>query len=123
MPKYFFELFVFLIFLIGVLGLVSGKVELSGFISSVIAFTILESLRRKSEKKKKDIHYDERVIKNIYKFTSTVLLIAVSVLLVFLAINSYLLGINTIQINYLMLYLIVTFYISLFLGPTIIKDK
>lgn len=123
MPKIFFGLFISLILFMGIVGLISGKVDLLGFIFGIVAFTILESLRRKSEKKKKDVEYDERVMINIYKFTAMALLVSISLLLMFLTINSFLFETTTIKINYLMFYLVLTFYVSLFLGPVILKNK
>ncbi|PBB04637.1 hypothetical protein CKW00_13090 [Salimicrobium humidisoli] len=95
---------------------------MSGFIFGVSAFVILESLRRSGKKSDNTEEHGE-VNGKIYKFSLLVFLVSTTVLTVILTINSYLLGMNTVKADYILLYLMVTFYIALFLGPSLIKNK
>ncbi|MDM5317468.1 hypothetical protein QUF49_15765 [Fictibacillus sp. b24] len=83
----------------------------------------LKFLRIRKREANDEIEYDERVNDNLRTFTLQSFAFSQLLLLIYLLISQLFFNQQHIQSNYLILYLSITFIISFFIGPSIVRKR
>ncbi|WP_199425863.1 hypothetical protein [Thermaerobacillus caldiproteolyticus] len=120
------DICIFISFLIsfGILSLAVREIQWLSFLAALLGYGISRLLKaRKKKLSREEIEYDERVNDNIRTLILMTFLCSNFLLLLYLVINDCVLHKSFIKINYLTLYIIATFFIGLFIMPTIAKRR
>ncbi|SFG38835.1 hypothetical protein SAMN05216353_13925 [Halobacillus alkaliphilus] len=104
------------------LGLLIGQIPWVGLAASIIGFSIAELTRHRKINGGETDSNDNRTANHLNQFAGIVLLISFSLLFLFLVSAKYGFNVETMNINYLMIYVIVTFF-TLITGGAIIRRR
>ena len=108
---------------LAVLSVITGELRWGLLASFCILIAGAKWLRLKKQEDSDEIEYDERVNENIKKYSSQSFAISNLILLVYLLISDQILNEVMINVNYLILYLGITFAISFYIVPLIARKK
>ena len=105
-------------------GLVIGSIPWGVLTASIFGFSIAEFLRYRSLKKGEvvDAPNDDRVSNNTKHFAAVALFLSQFLLFIYLVIAKYASGLNNVNIDYLIIYVVATFFILL-TGGTIVERR
>ncbi|MCA1012795.1 hypothetical protein [Halobacillus halophilus] len=105
-------------------GLLMGSIPWVGLAAAIIGFSISELIRSRKRNQGEVVEApnDERVSNNVKQFAAYVLLLAHLLLFGYLVVAKYVTGISLIRIDYLIIYVVVTFFI-LITGGAIVERK
>ncbi|QPA32331.1 hypothetical protein [Thermaerobacillus caldiproteolyticus] len=124
MKKVDIRIFISFLISFGILSLAVREIQWLSFLAALLGYGISRLLKaRKKKLSGEEIEYDERVNDNIRTLILMTFLCSNFLLLLYLVINDCVLHKSFIKINYLTLYIIATFFIGLFIMPTIAKRR
>jgi hypothetical protein len=95
-----------------------------GFLAGLVVLVGgLKYLRVQKRNANDEIEYDERVNDNLRNFTLQSFAFSNLILLVYLLVSQLLFKQHLIQVDYLIIYISLTFMISFFIGPSIVRKR
>jgi magnesium-transporting ATPase (P-type) len=95
-----------------------------GFTAGLIVFIIgFKYVRIQKKKENDEVEFDERVHDNLKTFSFQSFAFSQLLLLLYLLTSQMIFNIQDVQINYLILYLCATFFISFYIGPVFVKRR
>ena len=115
----------------GILSIIIGEIQWGALIGLLIGIGISENIReekrdvriRGREEDDGEVETDERVDSNVRKFIVSTFSLSNFLLLIYLVVCDYVLNQDIVEVRYLILYLLLTFFISFFIGPMFIRRK
>jgi hypothetical protein len=107
----------------GIISMVTGEIRWGVLAALLIGVGALKWVRVKKQEANEEIEYDERVISNVRKVSLQTFSFANLFLLIVLFISDQFLNQHLIKANYLIFYLIITFFLAFFIVPSIVKNK
>ncbi|WP_347860937.1 hypothetical protein U0355_09535 [Salimicrobium sp. PL1-032A] len=105
-------------------GLVIGSIPWGVLTASIFGFSIAELLRYRRLKKGEEVDApnDDRVLHNLKHFAAVTLFLSQFLLFIYLVIAKYASGLNNVNVDYLIIYVVAIFFILL-TGGTIVERR
>ncbi|MEN1970687.1 hypothetical protein WMZ97_21935 [Lentibacillus sp. N15] len=107
---------------VGIASLIRGEIQW-GLLIGLLIGIIISEWKTKDSVDKGEVKTDERVDNNMRKFMISTFGLSNFLLLIYLVICDLVLDQQTIEIRYLIYYVLATFFVCLFIGPVIVKRK
>lgn len=107
----------------GIVYLITGQIQWGIIVGLLIGIGSAKWLRVKKQESSDEVEYDERVNINIKQASLQTFSISNLLLFVYLLFSEQILNEYTIKTGYLLIYLIITFILSYYLIPIIVKKK
>lgn len=107
-----------------VIGLLVGNIPWVALVGSIIGFSIAELVRNRKINKDEMVEAsnDERIANNLQQFMGGALFLSFGVLFLYLIIAKYVSDISVVHIDYLIMYVVVTFFVVI-TGGSIVKKR
>ncbi|WP_251552521.1 hypothetical protein [Neobacillus muris] len=118
-----FTIFISMIVCLAIVALLSGSAQWGILAALVAGVGSFKWLRIKKQEAADELEYDERVNQNIKAYSFQTFSIANLLLLVYLLISWQILKVQTVNANYLILYLSITFIAAFYIVPFIARKK
>ncbi|MDN4525004.1 DUF2178 domain-containing protein [Fictibacillus fluitans] len=108
---------------LGAMTLITGQFQW-GFLTALLIITAgFKWLRIEKQKARDEIEYDERINDNIKQTSLQIFSFSNLLLFIYLLVVHQLLNKRMIQVDYLMIYLVITFLIAFYLVPLIARKR
>lgn len=109
------------VFIFIIVGLIIGNVAWLGAIGLVIGWGISEIIRNK-KKNEENTENDERLSRNMWKFYGSTFFFSYVILFLYLIVERYIFDVMYVNIDYMIVYIILTFFI-LIIGGNIVGKR
>lgn len=101
----------------------TGHIQVGTLAALIVGVAGWKWIRVKKKETIEEFEYDERVNKNIQNYSFQTFSIANLLLLVYLLVSNLILKVQLFNLNYLIIYLSMTFYFAFYIIPVIAKRR
>ncbi|ANX11364.1 hypothetical protein ABE41_005045 [Fictibacillus arsenicus] len=119
----YFNVFISAVVCFSLMSLVTSDLRWGFLAGLVVLVGGIKYFRVQKRNANDEIEYDERVNDNLRKFTLQSFAFSNLILLVYLLVSQLLFKQHLIQVDYLIIYISLTFMISFFIGPSIVRKR
>ena len=108
---------------IAIVSVITGDIQWGVLAGLLVGVGGAKWIRLKKQEASDEIEYDERVNENIKQYSLQAFAFSNLFLLVYLLISDQILKKDMINVNYLILYLSITFILAFYIVPSIARKK
>lgn len=119
----YLTIIIFSVLSLGIIYLITQSIRWGIIAGLMVLVTSGKWWRVKKRNVSDEVEYDERVINNMKKASFQTFSICNLILFIYLLISEQILNEYTIQTSYLLIYLSITFILSYYIVPEIVKRK
>lgn len=119
----YLTIIIFSVLSLGIIYLITQSIRWGIIAGLMVLVTSGKWWRVKKRDVSDEVEYDERVINNMKKASFQTFSICNLILFIYLLISEQILNEYTIQTSYLLIYLSITFILSYYIVPEIVKRK